>query len=147
NDNTAGTNTVAGFNRQADGTLTPIPGSPFAVGGAGTGTVTGSAGAIQLSDDGRYLLAADAGSNQISVSRIAPDGSLHGVFGSPVSSGGIKPISIALHAHLVYVANTGAGGSNYTGFAFFGGHLWPIPDSTYPLPDSALPGGVFFNCD
>ena len=47
----------------------------------------------------------------------------------------------------MYVANTGAGGSNYTGFAFFGGHLWPIPNSTYPLPDSALPGGVFFNGD
>ena len=37
NDNTAATNTVAGFDRHADGSLTPIPGSPFAVGGAGTG--------------------------------------------------------------------------------------------------------------
>ena len=36
-DNTAGANTVAGFDRHADGTLTPIAGSPFAVGGAGTG--------------------------------------------------------------------------------------------------------------
>lgn len=145
NDNTAGTNTVAGFDRHADGTLTPIPGSPFAVGGAGTGIVTGSAGAIQESDDGRYLLAVDAGSNQISVSRIAADGSLESVAGSPVSSGGIKPISIAVHDHLVYVANTGAGGSNYTGFSFGGGHLFPIPGSTYSLPDSALPGTVVFN--
>ena len=30
NDNTAGTNTIAGFDRHADGTLTPMPGSPFA---------------------------------------------------------------------------------------------------------------------
>ena len=37
NDNTAPVNTVAGFDRHADGTLTAIPGSPFAVGGAGTG--------------------------------------------------------------------------------------------------------------
>ena len=37
NDNTAGANTVAGFDRHADGTLTPLPGSPFATGGAGTG--------------------------------------------------------------------------------------------------------------
>jgi hypothetical protein len=37
NDNTAGINTVSGFDRHADGTLTPLPGSPFAVGGAGTG--------------------------------------------------------------------------------------------------------------
>ena len=30
NDNTAGVNTVAGFDRHADGSLTPIAGSPFA---------------------------------------------------------------------------------------------------------------------
>ena len=37
NDNTAGMNTVAGFDRHADGSLSPIEGSPFAAGGAGTG--------------------------------------------------------------------------------------------------------------
>ncbi|MGZ4314428.1 MAG: hypothetical protein ACXVRS_01200, partial [Gaiellaceae bacterium] len=39
NDNTAGTNTIGGFKQHADGTLTPLNGSPFAAGGAGTGTV------------------------------------------------------------------------------------------------------------
>ena len=76
NDNTAGENTVAGFDRHADGTLSRSPGSPFAAGGAGHGHGIGSQGALQLSADGRYLLAADAGSNQISVLRIKPDGSL-----------------------------------------------------------------------
>ena len=33
NDNTAGTNTIAAFDRHADGTLTPAAGSPFATGG------------------------------------------------------------------------------------------------------------------
>src|SRR5690242_2474991 len=70
NDNTAGVNTIAAFDRHADGTLTPAPGSPFAAGGAGTGSGVGAQGAIQLSADGRYLLAVDAGSNQISVLRI-----------------------------------------------------------------------------
>src|SRR5207302_7725314 len=51
NDNTAGTNTVAAFDRHADGTLTPLPGSPFAVGGAGTGTGIGSQGALQATPD------------------------------------------------------------------------------------------------
>ena len=37
NDNAAGPNTVAAFDRHADGSLTPIPGSPFPVGGAGLG--------------------------------------------------------------------------------------------------------------
>jgi len=47
-----------------------VPGSPFAAGGAGTGTGIGSQGALQISSDGRYLLAVDAGSNEISVLRI-----------------------------------------------------------------------------
>ena len=38
NDDTAGTNTIAGFNRHADGTLTPMTGSPFPAGGAGAGS-------------------------------------------------------------------------------------------------------------
>ena len=78
NDNTAGVNTVAGFDRHADGSLTPIAGSPFAIGGAGTGHGVASQGSLQLSADGRYLLAVDAGSNQISVLRIKPHGSAAG---------------------------------------------------------------------
>jgi DNA-binding beta-propeller fold protein YncE len=146
NNNTAGINTVSGFDRHANGTLTPTAGSPFAVGGAGTGVITGSQGALQLSADGRYLLAADAGSNQISVARIQQDGSVRPVETGPVPSGGIHPVSIAVHGNLVYVANNGAGGSNYTGFTLnAGGHLVPIPGSTVPLPDNALPGDVLFN--
>jgi 6-phosphogluconolactonase len=148
NDNTAGTNTVAGFDRHADGTLTPLPGSPFVAGGVGTGTIIGSQGALQVSDDGRYLLAVAAGSNEIAVLRVRPDGTLRPVEGSPVSSGGIEPVSIAVHGNLVYVANTGSGGSNYTGFTLNpGGHIRPLSNSTVPLPDTALPGDVLFNAD
>ena len=64
-DNTAPTNTIAGFDRHADGSLSPIPGSPFPSGGAGLGAGLASQGAIQVTRDGRYLLAVDAGSNQI----------------------------------------------------------------------------------
>src|SRR2546430_5032166 len=109
NDNTAGTNTIGGFDQHADGTLTAMPGSPFAAGGAGTGTIVGSQGSLQATSDGRYLLAADAGSDQISVLRINADGSLQPVSSSPVSSGGIEPVSIAINNHLVYVANEGNG--------------------------------------
>src|SRR5882762_8201117 len=85
NDNTAGVNTVAAFDRHADGTLTPLHGSPFAAGGAGTGTLIGSQGALQVTSDGRYLLAVDAGSNQISVLRVSVDGALQQLPGSPVA--------------------------------------------------------------
>ncbi|HXI94966.1 MAG TPA: beta-propeller fold lactonase family protein [Candidatus Acidoferrum sp.] len=150
NDNTAGANTIAGFDRHSDGSLTPLAGSPFNAGGQGTGTIVGSQGALQSSGDGRYLLAVDAGSNQVSVLRILPDGALLPVGGGPVSSGGVEPISIAVHGNLVYVANEGdkttGTGSNYTGFTLNpGGHLSPLAGSTFDLPNTANPGDILFN--
>jgi len=150
NDNTAPVNTVAGFDRHADGSLTAIPGSPFAAGGSGTGHPDASQGSLELSADGRYLLAVDAGSNQISVLKVKDDGSLRAVAGSPVASNGIDPVSIGVHRDLVYVANAGpgsnAGDTNYTGFRLdSGGHLRAIPESTYVLSNDSKPGQVLFN--
>jgi 6-phosphogluconolactonase len=74
------------------------------------------------------------------------------VQGSPVSSGGVNPVSIAVSGDLVYVANQGPGSSpgdtNYTGFTLNpGGHLNPIPGSTIALPSNAVPGQVLFDAD
>ena len=78
--------------------------------------------------------------------RIKPGGSLmlvaHGIF----SSGGVLPVSIAVHGDLVYVANAGAAGSNYTGFRLRpSGRLQPVAGSTVALPGDAQPGDVLFN--
>jgi len=146
NDNTKGTNTIGAFDRHADGSLSPVPGSPFAAGGAGTGSGLASQGAIQITQDGRFLIAVDAGSNQVSVLRIHFHGSLSLVPGGVASSGGTLPDSIAVHGNLVYVANSGNGGSNYTGFRLgFDGRLFPIPGSTVTLAANAAPGDVLFN--
>jgi 6-phosphogluconolactonase len=146
NDNTTGGNTVAGFERHADGSLTPIQGSPFSVGGFGAGHADASQGSLELSADGRYLLAADAGSNQISVLRIRPDGSLQ--IADVTSSNGGNPVSIAVDGRLVYVANADAQNPNYTGFTLNqGGRLRPIPGSTVSLPAGSQPGDVLFNGD
>lgn len=146
NDNTAGVNTVAGFDRSADGSLTPIPGSPFIVGGAGAGHADASQGSLQLSADGHYLLAVDAGSNQISVLRIKPDGSLK--IADVVSSDGGNPVSIAVHSRLIYVANADPNNPNYSGFTLnAGGHLRPVPGSTVPLPAGSQPGDILFSGD
>jgi 6-phosphogluconolactonase len=146
NDDTAGTNTIGAFDRHADGTLTPEPGSPFTAGGAGTGAALSSEGALQISPNGQFLVAADAGSNQISVLQINKDGSLRRVPGGVVSSRGVLPDSLAIHGGLVYVANAGNGGSNYTGFQLTPtGHLVAIPGSTVALPDGSAPGDVLFN--
>jgi 6-phosphogluconolactonase len=143
-DNTAGANTIAAFDRHADGSLTPLPGSPFAAGGAGSGAGLASEGAVQLADGGRLLLAVDAGSNQLSVLRVQPDGSLR--LASVVSSGGDLPVSVAVHGSLVYVANAGPADSDYTGFRLTPlGTLTPVPGSTVALPAAAQPGDVLFN--
>jgi 6-phosphogluconolactonase len=152
NDNTAPTNTISAYDRRADGSLTPMPGSPFVAGGAGTGSGLASQGAIQVSSDGRYVLAVDAGSDQISVLRIQRDGTLELVRGGPMPSNGSYPVSVAEHDGLVYVANAGGpaggAGSNYTGFVLGrDGQLEPLADSTFPLPTSAQPGDVLFNSD
>ena len=66
--------------------------------------------------------------------------------GGTISSGGNEPVSIAVARSLVYVANAGAGNSNYTGFTWDRfGHLRPIPGATFSLPDSAQPGDVLIN--
>src|SRR5689334_10936710 len=146
NDNTAGANTIGAFDRHADGTLTPEPGSPFPAGGAGTGAGLASQGAIQFAAGGRFVLAVDAGSNQISVLRVNRGGSLSPVPGGVVSSGGATPVSIAVHGTLVYVANAGTAATNYAGFRLGrGGHLFRIPGSTVTLPSAAQPGDVLFN--
>ena len=146
NDNTAGTNTIGAFDRHADGSLTREAGSPFAAGGAGTGAGLSSQGALQISPDGRFLIAVNAGSNQISVLRISHHGSLRLVHDGVVSSGGVLPVSVAIHGNLVYVANSGNTGSNYTGFRLHrGGRLEPIPGSAVALPSGSQPGDVLFN--
>jgi 6-phosphogluconolactonase len=146
NNNAAVHNSVAGFERHGDGSLTPLPGSPFPTGGAGIGSPTGSAGAIQFSADGRFVLAVDAASNDISVLRVGRNGALE-LVGSHASNG-TTPLSIAVRGDLIYVANGGAGGSDYTGFRIDqGGQLRPIPGSTVALPDNALPGQILFSPD
>lgn len=148
NDNTAHANTIGAFARHADGTLTPLAGSPFATGGAGTGTALGSQGALQLTEDGQFLLAVDAGSNEISVLRVGMDGALTRAGDGPIAAGGRVPVSIAVHGDLVYVANAGDGksGSNYTGFRLSGsGQLSPIAGATVALPATAMPGDILFN--
>src|ERR1700722_236468 len=143
-DNTTGANTIAAFDRHADGSLTSLPGSPFRAGGAGTGAGLASEGAVQIADGGRLLLAAGAGSDQVSALRVEPDGPLR--LASVVSSGGVLPVSVAVHGSLVYVANAGPADTNYTGLRLAPwGSLTPIPGSTVALPAAAQPGDVLFN--
>jgi len=114
-----------------------------------TGGDLGSQGALVLSDNGRWLFAVNAGSNEVSV--IAADGNnLH--LTDTVASGGEKPISLTSHGNWLYVLNAGDGG-NITGFRLGrNGHLAPIPSSTQYLSnngagDAPGPAQVAFRPD
>lgn len=145
-DNTTGTNTIAGFARHSDGSLTPLAGSPFVAGGAGTGSGLASQGAIQLSSDGKFVVAVDAGSSDLSVLRVENDGSLKLLPGGVVPSGGTLPVSVAVHGSLVYAANASPSSPNYSGFTLSpSGRLAPLAGSTVSLPNGSQPGDVLFN--
>ena len=120
NDNTAGTNTIGAFDRHADGTLTPEARIPVRRrrgrdrSGAGVAGRAADLARRQVPDRHRRGQQPDLGA----ADRV--DGSLRLVPGGVVPSGGVLPVSIAVHGDLVYVANSGDGGSNYTGFRLNG---------------------------
>src|SRR5258706_9825153 len=95
-------NAVAVFARSADGTLTPA--GNFATGGTGTGAGLGSQGAVTLSDDGPLLFAVNAGSNDVSVFQVDPQG-LSLVSRTP--TGGTRPVRVTGARNALYVLNAG----------------------------------------
>jgi 6-phosphogluconolactonase (cycloisomerase 2 family) len=131
--NDADANAVLVFDRAADGTLTES--GSYLTGGLGTGGGLGSQDALVLSDNGRYLFAVNAGSNEISV--FATDGNnLH--LTDTVASGGERPISLTSHGSWLYVLNAGGSG-NITGFRLdSNGQLAPIPHSTQHLSNDGV---------
>jgi 6-phosphogluconolactonase (cycloisomerase 2 family) len=135
-------NAVVAYDRAADGTL--VPQGTFATGGNGTGAGLGSQGAVVLTDDGRQLLAVNAGSNSISLFAVRPDGL---ELKALASSGGIRPISLAVHGSVLYVVNAGGAG-NVSGLILGRGSLTPLAASTQPLgAGSAGPAQVQFSPD
>src|SRR2546429_6032913 len=141
--NQVGGNAVAVFTRAADGTLTAA--GTIATGGAGTGAGLGSQGAIALSDDGRWLFAVNAGSNEVSALRVGPSGL---TLTSRTASGGTLPISLTVRGNVLYVLNAGGTG-NITGFTVGeDGRLRAIAGSTRSLSGSAVgPAQVAFSPD
>lgn len=134
-------NAVAVFTRAADGTLTPA--GSVATGGTGTGDGLGSQGGVVLSDDGRWLFAVNAGSNDVSVFSV---GTAALTLASRTPSGGTQPISVTVSGSVVYILNAGGDG-NITGFHLDGnGGLTPIPGSTRSLSGTNVgPAQVSFS--
>jgi 6-phosphogluconolactonase len=133
-------NSIAVFERNPDGTLTPA--GVFSTGGAGDPVAQpgdpptdplASQGSLIL-DDNQFLFAVNAGSNEISVLRIGKNDL---TLVDKESSGGVRPISLTLHENLLYVLNEG-GTPNITGFTVGGdGSLTPLAGSTRSLAGGA----------
>jgi 6-phosphogluconolactonase len=140
-ENAAGPNTVVVYSRASNGTLMQT--QSVLTGGTGTGAGLGSQGSLALSQDGRWLLAVNAGSNDVTVFSVA-GGQLTAV-GTELS-GGIMPISVTVHNDTVFVLNAG-GTPNITGFHLTNpGVLVPIPEVQKVLT-GAGPAEVSFNLD
>ena len=146
--NAVGGNAVVRFDRGADGSLTS--GGTFATGGLGSGDGLGSQGSVTLSDDGRWLLAVNPGSDDLSLFAVRGN---RGGGGSSlalldvVASGGDRPISVTVARNVVYVLN-GGGAGNISGFTINRGQLVPLPGSTRPLSGAGVaPAQVQFSPD
>ena len=140
--NDATGNEVIAFSRAEDGALAPLGRYPTA--GRGTGSPhLASAGSIVLSDDGRWLLVVNAGSDELSLFTVQPDGLR---LADRAGSGGNKPTSVAVSGTLVYVLNNGT--PSISGFHLADGKLTALPDSTRPLSSAdADPAQVLFTAD
>lgn len=125
-------NAVHRLDRGPDGTLTPV--ATYRTGGTGTGASLQSQGAVALSDDGRLLVAVDAGTSDVAVFRVGRRGHLTLVDRKP--SGGNTPVSVDIAGGSVYVLNRD-GVANVTGFDLDGsGRL--RPRTTVPLAAGAV---------
>jgi len=150
-------NSILAYNRSPDGFLT-FEGS-FATGGLGASGLTGTnQGGVTLSQDGAWLFAVDAGSNQLSVFNVIDGPSTSLVLTDVVSSGGVYPISVTTSSQgfgngfgtkpFVYVLDAGSASvaANIAGLYLNNrGTLSPIPGSIQPLSGITQPAQISFN--
>jgi 6-phosphogluconolactonase len=137
--NDATDNEVIAFRRAQDGSLAPA--GRYSAGGRGTGVPhLASAGSVVLSDDGRWLLVVNAGSDELSLFAVLPDGLQ---LADRVRSGGSNPTSVAISGALVYVLNNGI--PNISGFKLTDGKLTALEGSARPLSSAnADPAQISF---
>ena len=145
-------NAIFAFKRADDGSLTPLPGSPFSAGGAGV-TPTFALGPFDsdqeliTNPDHTLLFAVNGGSDTIAVFKINGDGTLTAVPGSPFPSGGSNPVSVGLADDVLCVVNQdddpGHPGQylpSYTSFKVSPkGKLTPISHSTLYVDAGSTP--------
>ena len=154
-DNTAG-NAVVAYRRAPSGTLA-LAGT-YSTGGLGgvlSGSVvdhTASEGALAYDREHGLLFAVNPGSDTVSVFRVLGD---RLELSQVVWSGGVFPVSVAVHGNTAYVLNA-LGGGTLSGYRISGfGSVSPIPGSSRRLglgttaatAFTGTPGQVTFSPD
>jgi 6-phosphogluconolactonase (cycloisomerase 2 family) len=133
--NAAGGNEAVAFRRAADGTLSEV--GRYATGGRGSGGTVDplqSQYALRLDDAHARLFVVNAGSGDVTSFAVGSDGSLTLV--DRASTGGTRPVSVALHGRLLYVLNRES--STVSGLRVNPhGKLQPIEHSTRALNGGA----------
>jgi 6-phosphogluconolactonase len=119
-------NELVVYARSADGSLTPA--GAVSAGGLGTGGGLASQGAVSLADNGRTILAVNPGSNSVAAFSVTAGGPR---LLDTAPSGGIRPVSVAVHKRLVYVLNkNNVALATVSGFTLDKDGLSPIAGST-----------------
>jgi 6-phosphogluconolactonase len=122
-------NALVVYSRAIDGTLTPA--GSVSAGGLGTGGGLASQGAVTSTDNGQFILAVNPGSNSVAAFAADNDGPR---LLNTAPSGGIRPVSVAVHKDLVYVLNkNNVALATVSGFTLDKNGLTPIPGSTQLL--------------
>jgi 6-phosphogluconolactonase len=129
--NDADKNEIVAYGRGADGSLARI--GDYETGGRGSGEPhLPSQSSVVLSEDGRYLLVVNAGSDEITLFAVESDGLR---VSDRVASGGATPTSIAVRGRLVYVLNNAS--ASIDGFLIvteaFGGDIGKAAASSYAI--------------
>ena len=142
----AGSNNVSAFSvNPATGVLTTVPGSPFATGGIADGFGI----SLATTPDDNFLIAANGGSNTITVYTIAANGALGQVPGSPFpggSGGSPDGIKVTPDGKFLAVAKPGAPNAVSMFSISATGGLTPVLGSPFPAGGTGSATGVDCNC-
>ena len=139
-----GSNSVSGFDiNPVTGSLSLVPGSPFATGGA----AGGSGISLDCTPNGNFLINTNGGTNNITVFSIAANGALTPVGGSPFAAGGITPLGIKV-APSGQLLSVTLPSSDAIGMFSIGanGALTPVLGSPFASPANGEAAGVDINC-
>jgi len=141
----SGSNNVSAFSiNPATGVLTAVPGSPFPTGGSAAGLGM----SLTTTPNDQFLIAANAGSVNITVYSIAANGALTAVAGSPFDAGpGGSPAGIKVTPDGKFLAVARVANNSVSMYSISSaGGLTPVPGAPFLAGGTGTATGIDCNC-